>query len=115
MISKSGYSRVVIQRKAVKASYLMDETQCTNELLSSCEFTHYPRQQIQQRVWVGNIYVNRKIMGASVGVQPFGGERLSGAEPKAAGPRYLYRFYTESVLTRNCAAIGRNANLLSLK
>jgi RHH-type proline utilization regulon transcriptional repressor/proline dehydrogenase/delta 1-pyrroline-5-carboxylate dehydrogenase len=69
---------------------------------------------IQQRVRVGNIYVNRNIIGASVGVQPFGGEGLSGTGPKAGGPHYLYRFCTERVLTTNCAAIGGNASLLSI-
>ncbi|WP_455207930.1 bifunctional proline dehydrogenase/L-glutamate gamma-semialdehyde dehydrogenase PutA, partial [Kaarinaea lacus] len=70
---------------------------------------------IQQRVRVGNIYVNRNIIGAAVGVQPFGGEGLSGTGPKAGGPHYLYRFCTERVLTTNCSAIGGNASLLSLK
>jgi RHH-type proline utilization regulon transcriptional repressor/proline dehydrogenase/delta 1-pyrroline-5-carboxylate dehydrogenase len=70
---------------------------------------------IAQRVRVGNIYVNRNIIGASVGVQPFGGEGLSGTGPKAGGPHYLYRFCTERVVTTNCAAIGGNASLLSLK
>ncbi|WP_455220325.1 bifunctional proline dehydrogenase/L-glutamate gamma-semialdehyde dehydrogenase PutA [Kaarinaea lacus] len=69
---------------------------------------------IQQRVHVGNIYVNRNMIGASVGVQPFGGEGLSGTGPKAGGPNYLYRFCTERVLTTNCAAIGGNASLLSI-
>jgi RHH-type proline utilization regulon transcriptional repressor/proline dehydrogenase/delta 1-pyrroline-5-carboxylate dehydrogenase len=70
---------------------------------------------IQQRVHVGNIYVNRNIIGSVVGVQPFGGEGLSGTGPKAGGPHYLYRFATERVLTTNTAAIGGNATLLALK
>ncbi|HEY5602877.1 MAG TPA: bifunctional proline dehydrogenase/L-glutamate gamma-semialdehyde dehydrogenase PutA [Gammaproteobacteria bacterium] len=69
---------------------------------------------VQQRVRVGNIYVNRNIIGASVGVQPFGGGGLSGTGPKAGGPHYLYRFCTERVVTTNCAAIGGNASLLTL-
>lgn len=70
---------------------------------------------IQQKVRVGNIYVNRNIIGATVGVQPFGGEGLSGTGPKAGGPNYLYRFCTERVVTTNVAAIGGNASLLALK
>ena len=70
---------------------------------------------VQQRVRVGNIYVNRNIIGSAVGVQPFGGEGLSGTGPKAGGPHYLYRFSTERVVTTNCAAIGGNASLLTLK
>ena len=70
---------------------------------------------IQRRVRVGNVYINRNMIGASVGVQPFGGEGLSGTGPKAGGPHYLYRFATERVLTTNCAAIGGNASLLTLE
>jgi len=70
---------------------------------------------IQRQAHVGNIYVNRNMIGASVGVQPFGGEGLSGTGPKAGGPHYLYRFCTERVLTTNCSAIGGNTRLLSIK
>lgn len=70
---------------------------------------------IQQNVRVGNVYVNRNMIGATVGVQPFGGEGLSGTGPKAGGPHYLYRFCTERVVTTNIAAIGGNASLLVLK
>ena len=70
---------------------------------------------IQQNVRVGNVYVNRNIIGATVGVQPFGGEGLSGTGPKAGGPHYLYRFCTERVVTTNSAAIGGNASLLALQ
>lgn len=69
---------------------------------------------IQQRVRVGNLYVNRNMIGATVGVQPFGGEGLSGTGPKAGGPHYLHRFATERTLTVNTSAVGGNASLLSL-
>lgn len=69
---------------------------------------------IQQRVCVGNIYVNRDMIGAVVGVQPFGGQGLSGTGPKAGGPHYLYRFATECTVTTNTSAIGGNASLLSM-
>jgi RHH-type proline utilization regulon transcriptional repressor/proline dehydrogenase/delta 1-pyrroline-5-carboxylate dehydrogenase len=62
---------------------------------------------------VGNVYVNRNMIGAVVGVQPFGGEGLSGTGPKAGGPHYLYRFCAEQTLTINTAAAGGNAELLA--
>src|SRR5690606_4449017 len=63
---------------------------------------------------VGNCYINRTMTGAVVGVQPFGGERLSGTGPKAGGPHYLQRFATERTLTINTTAVGGNASLLEL-
>ena len=71
-------------------------------------------QYIRDRVRVGNVYVNRNMVGAVVGVQPFGGCGLSGTGPKAGGPHYLPRFTTEQTCTVNTAAIGGNASLLSL-
>jgi RHH-type transcriptional regulator, proline utilization regulon repressor / proline dehydrogenase / delta 1-pyrroline-5-carboxylate dehydrogenase len=65
------------------------------------------------RLQVGNIYVNRNMIGAVVGVQPFGGHGLSGTGPKAGGPHYLPRFATEQTVTINTAAAGGNAALLS--
>jgi len=69
--------------------------------------------RIADRARVGNVYVNRNMIGAVVGVQPFGGEGLSGTGPKAGGPHYLYRFCAEQVLTINTAAAGGNAALLA--
>jgi len=69
---------------------------------------------IHERIDVGNIYVNRNMIGAVVGVQPFGGCGLSGTGPKAGGPHYLHRFATERTLTINTSAVGGNASLLSL-
>jgi len=69
---------------------------------------------IAQRAKVGNCYVNRNQIGAVVGVQPFGGEGLSGTGPKAGGPHYLTRFVTERTLTINTTAAGGNASLLTL-
>jgi len=62
---------------------------------------------------IGNVYVNRNMIGAVVGVQPFGGEGLSGTGPKAGGPHYLYRFCAEQCVTINTAAAGGNAALLT--
>lgn len=69
---------------------------------------------IEKRLAVGNVYVNRNMIGAVVGVQPFGGSGLSGTGPKAGGPSYLPRFALEQVVATNTAASGGNAALLSL-
>jgi RHH-type transcriptional regulator, proline utilization regulon repressor / proline dehydrogenase / delta 1-pyrroline-5-carboxylate dehydrogenase len=71
-------------------------------------------QQIAKDAPVGNIYVNRNMVGAVVGSQPFGGQGLSGTGFKAGGPRYLYRFATEKTLSVNTAASGGNVELLAL-
>ncbi len=65
-----------------------------------------------RRMHIGNRYVNRSMIGAVVGVQPFGGEGLSGTGPKAGGPHYLPRFCAERTTTINTAAIGGNLDLL---
>ena len=69
---------------------------------------------IASRVRAGNVYVNRNMIGAVVGVQPFGGRGLSGTGPKAGGPYYLHRFATEQTVTINTAAVGGNASLLTI-
>ena len=71
-------------------------------------------QYIRRRVRTGNVYVNRDMVGAVVGMQPFGGCGLSGTGPKAGGPHYLLRFTTEQTYTVNSAAIGGNASLLAM-
>ncbi|CCE23413.1 bifunctional proline dehydrogenase/L-glutamate gamma-semialdehyde dehydrogenase PutA [Methylotuvimicrobium alcaliphilum] len=70
-------------------------------------------RKIQQQAKVGNLYINRNMIGATVGVQPFGGMGLSGTGPKAGGPDYLKRFAVEQTVTINTAAIGGNASLLN--
>ncbi|HXH02471.1 MAG TPA: bifunctional proline dehydrogenase/L-glutamate gamma-semialdehyde dehydrogenase PutA, partial [Candidatus Competibacteraceae bacterium] len=70
---------------------------------------------VTQRIHAGNAYVNRNMIGAVVGVQPFGGEGLSGTGPKAGGPHYLYRFAVERTLSVNTTAAGGNASLMSLR
>lgn len=70
--------------------------------------------EVADKVNVGNVYINRNQIGAVVGVQPFGGQGLSGTGPKAGGPHYLTRFVTEKTRTNNITAIGGNATLLSL-
>ncbi len=68
-------------------------------------------EQVAARIRAGNLYVNRNMIGAVVGVQPFGGEGLSGTGPKAGGPHYLLRFCTERTVTVNTAAAGGNVEL----
>jgi RHH-type proline utilization regulon transcriptional repressor/proline dehydrogenase/delta 1-pyrroline-5-carboxylate dehydrogenase len=70
-------------------------------------------ERIAARLPHGNVYVNRNMIGAVVGTQPFGGTALSGTGPKAGGPNYLRRFATEQVVTVNTAAVGGNASLLA--
>jgi RHH-type proline utilization regulon transcriptional repressor/proline dehydrogenase/delta 1-pyrroline-5-carboxylate dehydrogenase len=70
-------------------------------------------EHIRAHSAVGNLYVNRNMIGAVVGVQPFGGEGLSGTGPKAGGPNYLVRFTTERVFTVNTAAAGGDLGLLA--
>jgi RHH-type transcriptional regulator, proline utilization regulon repressor / proline dehydrogenase / delta 1-pyrroline-5-carboxylate dehydrogenase len=70
-------------------------------------------QALARAAHVGNVYINRNMIGAVVGVQPFGGEGLSGTGPKAGGPHYLYRFCAEQTLTVNTTAAGGNVQLLA--
>lgn len=71
-------------------------------------------RRIASRACVGNCYVNRNMIGAVVGVQPFGGEGLSGTGFKAGGPRYLYRFAVERSVSTDTTAAGGNAALMTL-
>jgi RHH-type proline utilization regulon transcriptional repressor/proline dehydrogenase/delta 1-pyrroline-5-carboxylate dehydrogenase len=72
-------------------------------------------RRVASRVAAGNVYVNRNIIGAVVGTQPFGGSGLSGTGPKAGGPRYLHRFAHERTYTVNTSAVGGNASLLAME
>lgn len=71
-------------------------------------------EQIYKKTKVGNTYINRDVVGAVVGVQPFGGHGLSGTGPKAGGPHYLFRFATEKTKTTNLVATGGDVTLLNL-
>jgi RHH-type proline utilization regulon transcriptional repressor/proline dehydrogenase/delta 1-pyrroline-5-carboxylate dehydrogenase len=73
------------------------------------------QQHIIKRMPVGNMYVNRNMIGAVVGVQPFGGEGLSGTGPKAGGPHYLPRLCVEHTVSINTTAAGGNTTLISLQ
>jgi RHH-type transcriptional regulator, proline utilization regulon repressor / proline dehydrogenase / delta 1-pyrroline-5-carboxylate dehydrogenase len=69
---------------------------------------------IVDNIEVGNVYVNRNMIGAVVGVQPFGGCKLSGTGPKAGGPHYLLRLSDEKTVTINTTAAGGNASLMAM-
>jgi RHH-type transcriptional regulator, proline utilization regulon repressor / proline dehydrogenase / delta 1-pyrroline-5-carboxylate dehydrogenase len=71
-------------------------------------------EEVEALARVGNLYVNRSMIGAIIGSQPFGGEGLSGTGPKAGGPHYLQRFCTERVTSTDTTSAGGNASLLSL-
>jgi RHH-type proline utilization regulon transcriptional repressor/proline dehydrogenase/delta 1-pyrroline-5-carboxylate dehydrogenase len=70
--------------------------------------------EVQRTVPAGNAYVNRSMIGAVVGVQPFGGEGLSGTGPKAGGPHALLRYAVERAVSVNIAAQGGDPALLNL-
>ena len=69
--------------------------------------------RIIARAEIGNIYINRNMIGAVVGVQPFGGYEKSGTGPKAGGPEYLKRLCHEQSISNNTASMGGNASLLA--
>jgi RHH-type proline utilization regulon transcriptional repressor/proline dehydrogenase/delta 1-pyrroline-5-carboxylate dehydrogenase len=71
-------------------------------------------EHVSRRIRAGNVYVNRNIIGAVVGVHPFGGMNLSGTGPKAGGPDYLRRFAVEKTVSINTTAAGGNASLMTL-
>ena len=106
----------VIRYKARDLDKVIDAVNRTEYGLTLGVHTRIDREAeyIQRRIRVGNAYVNRNMVGAVVGVQPFGGQRLSGTGPKAGGPHYLLRFANERTLTINTAAVGGNASLLAL-
>lgn len=70
---------------------------------------------LAEGIEAGNVYINRSMIGAVVGVQPFGGMGLSGTGPKAGGPHYLRAFAHEKVISINTTAAGGNASLVSLR
>ena len=106
----------VIRYRSRDLDRVIEEINQTNYGLTLGVHSRIDRTQrhVTKSVRAGNRYVNRNMIGAVVGVQPFGGERLSGTGPKAGGPHYMLRFATERTLTINTAAVGGNASLLDL-
>ena len=106
----------VIRWRADRLDAVIDEVAATGYALTLGIHSRIGEtvSHILARLGVGNSYVNRNMIGAVVGAQPFGGERLSGTGPKAGGPRYLHRFATERTVSVDTTAAGGNATLLSL-
>jgi RHH-type proline utilization regulon transcriptional repressor/proline dehydrogenase/delta 1-pyrroline-5-carboxylate dehydrogenase len=105
----------VVRWRADELDTLLDDiagngTALTLGIHSRIDFT---ADRIAERLANGNVYVNRSMIGAVVGTQPFGGTHLSGTGPKAGGPNYLRRFASEQTITVNTAAAGGNASLLA--
>jgi RHH-type proline utilization regulon transcriptional repressor/proline dehydrogenase/delta 1-pyrroline-5-carboxylate dehydrogenase len=105
----------VVRYKAGELDALLDAIDATGYGLTLGIHTRIDAtaERIADRLATGNIYVNRNMIGAVVGVQPFGGSGLSGTGPKAGGPDYLRRFGLEQTISTNTAAAGGNAALLS--
>ncbi len=106
----------VIRYKQDKLDDVIDEVNSTGFGLTFGVHSRINRtvQYIRERIHAGNFYVNRNTTGAIVGLQPFGGEGLSGTGPKAGGPQYLLRFCHERTYTEDTTAAGGNASLMSL-
>ncbi len=106
----------VIRYKAGEIDAVIDQINATGYGLTFGIHTRIDHQMRSAcaRVNAGNCYVNRTIIGAVVGVQPFGGQGLSGTGPKAGGPHYLFRFATEKSVSINTTASGGNTTLVSL-
>ncbi len=107
----------VVRWSADRLDQVLDEIEATGYGLTSGIHSRIDEnvRHVVSRLRSGNNYVNRNMIGAVVGVQPFGGERLSGTGPKAGGPHYLYRFATERTVSTDTTAAGGNATLLSLQ
>jgi RHH-type proline utilization regulon transcriptional repressor/proline dehydrogenase/delta 1-pyrroline-5-carboxylate dehydrogenase len=104
----------VIRYDDTKLDSVIDEINSTGYGLTFGLHSRIVQTQdaIISRIKAGNCYINRNMIGATVGVQPFGGEGLSGTGPKAGGPHYLLRFIAERTVTVNTTAIGGNLDLL---
>ncbi len=105
----------VVRYRAAEQDALLDAIEATGYGLTLGIHTRIDAaaERIAERLSTGNIYVNRNMIGAVVGVQPFGGSGLSGTGPKAGGPDYLRRFGVEQTVSVNTAAAGGNAALLA--
>ena len=105
----------VVRYRAAEQDALVDAIDATGYGLTLGIHTRIDgaADRIAARLSTGNIYVNRNMIGAVVGVQPFGGSGLSGTGPKAGGPDYLHRFGIEQTISVNTAAAGGNAALLA--
>ena len=105
----------IITWKAGQLDKLLDAIDATGFGLTMGVHSRISRvaAQVEARANVGNLYINRSMIGAIVGSQPFGGERLSGTGPKAGGPHYLPRFCAERTVSVDTTSAGGNAALLA--
>ena len=105
----------IVTWKAGQLDKLLDAIDATGFGLTMGVHSRISRvaAQVEARANVGNLYVNRSMIGAIVGSQPFGGERLSGTGPKAGGPHYLPRFCVERTVSIDTTSAGGNAALLA--
>src|SRR5262249_36089108 len=116
-LAEEGFGPVlhVVRGRAAALETLLDELAANRFALTLGVHSRIDAtvDRVVERLPHGNVYVNRNMIGAVVGTQPFGGTALSGTGPKAGGPNYLRRFATEQVVTINTAAAGGNASLLA--
>jgi RHH-type proline utilization regulon transcriptional repressor/proline dehydrogenase/delta 1-pyrroline-5-carboxylate dehydrogenase len=105
----------VVRYKADELDGLLDEIAAANFGLTLGIHSRIDAviEHIASRRLAGNCYVNRNMIGAVVGTQPFGGFNLSGTGPKAGGPHYLDRFFVEQTVSINTAAVGGDAGLIN--
>ncbi|MGB8816511.1 MAG: aldehyde dehydrogenase family protein, partial [Rhizobiaceae bacterium] len=106
----------VVRYKAGQIDKVLDQIAATGFGLTLGIHTRIEEtvKRVTERLDTGNIYVNRNMIGAVVGTQPFGGSGLSGTGFKAGGPHYLLRFALEQVVSVNTAAAGGNASLIAM-
>ena len=106
----------VVRYKAGTLDKVVEEINATGYGLAFGMHTRidHVMRDVVKKIRAGNCYINRSIIGAVVGTQPFGGQGLSGTGPKAGGPHYLLRFANEKTLTINTTASGGNTTLVSL-
>jgi len=106
----------IIRYKAEELDKVIEQINATEYGLTFGIHSRIEHQvnKICSKIKAGNCYINRSMIGAVVGVQPFGGQGLSGTGPKAGGPHYLLRFATEKTITINTTAAGGNTTLVSL-
>jgi RHH-type transcriptional regulator, proline utilization regulon repressor / proline dehydrogenase / delta 1-pyrroline-5-carboxylate dehydrogenase len=106
----------VVRYKAAQLDKVLDQIEATGFGLTLGIHTRIEEtiRRVTERLDTGNIYVNRNMIGAVVGTQPFGGSGLSGTGFKAGGPHYLLRFALEQVVSVNTAAAGGNASLIAM-
>jgi len=107
----------VLKFKSSKISDLISEINHTGYGLTMGIHTRIESRAdlFSQKCNVGNVYINRDMVGAVVGSQPFGGRGLSGSGYKAGGPNYLIQFLNEKVISKNSVAFGGNAELLNIQ